>query len=262
MLPTGPQHPEDADLTGGSTYVPLTDHPGVLGQPVVPESPWGHAPEPDLNPLYEGAPEQPGQPAEGGYTGGYWVPPAEEPEPILGAFDPRTTTAPPVPGGFVGELPFGQPEQGPALLVYAGWWQRVLAALVDAVPGVIGSVIVFLTMGSALTVTQNPVTGQIASIDYDPTASLIFSALSLAWFAYNFVYLQGKTGQTVGKKIVGIKVLGFYTDQPIGSAMSFVRYIAHILDGMPCYLGYLWPIWDGQKRTFADMVCNTRVYKV
>jgi len=28
-----------------------------------------------------------------------------------------------------------------------------------------------------------------------------------------------------------------------------------------CYLGYLWPLWDAENRTFTDMILNTRVYK-
>lgn len=42
--------------------------------------------------------------------------------------------------------------------------------------------------------------------------------------------------------------------------MSFVRQIVHIVDALPCYIGYLWPIGDREKRTFADMILSTRVY--
>jgi hypothetical protein len=41
--------------------------------------------------------------------------------------------------------------------------------------------------------------------------------------------------------------------------MSFVRYIAHVLDSIPCYLGYLWPLWDAKRQTFADKVIGTVV---
>ena len=34
--------------------------------------------------------------------------------------------------------------------------------------------------------------------------------------------------------------------------MSFVRQIAHIVDSIPCDIGYLWPLWDGKRQTFAD----------
>ena len=41
--------------------------------------------------------------------------------------------------------------------------------------------------------------------------------------------------------------------------MSFVRQLAHVLDGLPCYLGYLWPLWDAKRQTFADKVIGTYV---
>ncbi|WUN50496.1 RDD family protein [Streptomyces sp. NBC_00306] len=33
-------------------------------------------------------------------------------------------------------------------------------------------------------------------------------------------------------------------------------------DSIACYLGWLWPLWDAKKQTFADKVCNTVVVKV
>ena len=40
---------------------------------------------------------------------------------------------------------------------------------------------------------------------------------------------------------------------------AFLRSILHILDALPCYLGFLWPIWDSQKQTFADKIMSTYV---
>ena len=34
-----------------------------------------------------------------------------------------------------------------------------------------------------------------------------------------------------------------------------------MIDGIPCYLGYLWPLWDKENRTLTDMILDTRVYK-
>jgi hypothetical protein len=47
--------------------------------------------------------------------------------------------------------------------------------------------------------------------------------------------------------------------QPIGGGMCFLRSILHIVDTIPCYLGYLWPIWDGRKQTFSDKIMSTYV---
>jgi hypothetical protein len=44
--------------------------------------------------------------------------------------------------------------------------------------------------------------------------------------------------------------------------MGIIRYILHIVDALPCYLGYLWPIWDQQRQTFADKIVRTYVVRV
>ena len=44
-------------------------------------------------------------------------------------------------------------------------------------------------------------------------------------------------------------------------AAAFVRKLAHILDALPCYVGYLWPLFDAKKQTFADKVMNTVVVR-
>ncbi len=41
--------------------------------------------------------------------------------------------------------------------------------------------------------------------------------------------------------------------------MSFVRAILHILDALPCLIGYLWPLWDSKRQTFADKIMGTVV---
>ena len=49
--------------------------------------------------------------------------------------------------------------------------------------------------------------------------------------------------------------------QFIGGGLSFARQIVHIVDGFPCMLGYLWPLWDAKKQTFADKIMGTVVVK-
>ena len=67
--------------------------------------------------------------------------------------------------------------------------------------------------------------------------------------------------QTVGKRLLRIAVYGV-DRRPIGMGLTFVRQLAHIVDAIPCLIGYLWPLWDKENRTFADMIMSTRVHKV
>ncbi|MEU1483655.1 RDD family protein [Streptomyces sp. NPDC005752] len=76
------------------------------------------------------------------------------------------------------------------------------------------------------------------------------------------LYLEGKTGQSIGKKVLGISVHREADGWTLGFGMALVRKLAHFLDSVACYIGWLWPLWDEKKQTFADKVCSTVVIKV
>jgi uncharacterized RDD family membrane protein YckC len=78
---------------------------------------------------------------------------------------------------------------------------------------------------------------------------------------YNRWYLGGKTGQSWGKKALGLHLVGEQTGQPIGPGMAFVRDLAHIVDAIICYIGFLFPLWDAKKQTLADKIVKTLVIK-
>jgi uncharacterized RDD family membrane protein YckC len=78
---------------------------------------------------------------------------------------------------------------------------------------------------------------------------------------WNRTFRMGRTGQSVGKKVMGIKLVEERTGRPMGAGMCFVRELAHFLDGI-AYIGYLWPLWDTKRQTFADMVMSTVVVRV
>jgi uncharacterized RDD family membrane protein YckC len=81
----------------------------------------------------------------------------------------------------------------------------------------------------------------------------------IAFWVWNVCIRQGRTGYSLGKTALGTKLISEHTGQPIGPGMSFVRQLAHLLDGLVCYLGYLWPLWDRKRQTFADKIVSTVV---
>ncbi|MHA6796700.1 RDD family protein [Pseudonocardia bannensis] len=93
------------------------------------------------------------------------------------------------------------------------------------------------------------------------TGSMLTSAAVFAFAVWNSGYRQGTTGQSIGKKVVGTRLLLATTGRPVGFGLAVGRQLAHVLDGLPFYLGYLWPIWDERRQTFADKVCNTLVVR-
>lgn len=87
----------------------------------------------------------------------------------------------------------------------------------------------------------------------------IGSLLGLAWLGYNTVYLGGTTGQSWGRKVANIRLLSEATGQPIGIGMALLRHLAHIIDSIICYVGWLFPLWDAKRQTIADKIISTVV---
>ena len=88
-----------------------------------------------------------------------------------------------------------------------------------------------------------------------PAAALV----GLAFLVWNSGYRQGRSGQSLGKRVLGTRLVGVRSGEPVGFALAFGRQVAHLLDGIPLGIGYLWPLWDEQRQTFADKVCSTLV---
>ncbi|MBX5487187.1 MAG: RDD family protein [Mycolicibacterium hassiacum] len=89
--------------------------------------------------------------------------------------------------------------------------------------------------------------------------SVQFIALvpAVVYFLWNVCYRQGRTGQSVGKSKLNIKLVHAKTWQPIGFWRSLLRQVAHYIDWFICYIGFLWPLWDRRRQTLADKIVGT-----
>jgi uncharacterized RDD family membrane protein YckC len=121
---------------------------------------------------------------------------------------------------------------------YASWGQRVLAYLVDIAPIIILDIIFY----------------RISIV-----VGLLITLVALGWTIYNRWYQAGTTGQSLGKKVLHLRLVSEETGQPIGMLMAFVRDICHIIDTIICYVGYLFPLWDAKRQTIADKIVRTVV---
>jgi uncharacterized RDD family membrane protein YckC len=163
---------------------------------------------------------------------------------------PEATPQPPPYGAppAYGQPAYGQPSWGaPPTGDYASWLQRVGGYLLDIL------VLVPFYIVAAVGVGVGGGGGALlAVIGY--LGAIIFGL-------WNTIFRQGRTGRSLGKEWVGITLLRESDGQPIGAGSTFVRAIAHILDAIPFYIGFLWPLWDKKRQTFADKVCSTVVVR-
>jgi uncharacterized RDD family membrane protein YckC len=78
-----------------------------------------------------------------------------------------------------------------------------------------------------------------------------------------FGFLEGgSTGQTIGKRAAGIRVIDARTGGPIGFWRAVLRFVGKIVSGVICYLGYLWMLWDSEKQCWHDKFANDYVVPV
>lgn len=82
---------------------------------------------------------------------------------------------------------------------------------------------------------------------------------SVIWMIVDRWAKQDRTGQTFGKSKLGIMLISEYTGQPVGAGNAFVRDLAHFVDGIACCIGFLAPLWEPKRQTWADRICTTVV---
>ncbi len=169
--------------------------------------------------------------------------------------------------------PYGSPAQPPsggAAPVYADMGRRLGARLIDGI--LVGIVLVvlggILFGGAATQVTVDQQTGQVT----EGTGALIAAYLSYIFLALVLtlayeVVLIALRGATVGKQLLGIKVVREADGQIPGWAPSALRWLIPQLGGLVCGIGqlvvYLSPLWDATKRNqgWHDKVAKTLVVR-
>ena len=231
--------------------------------------PWSNQPDPAAPAPGPGwaqpGPAAPGPPVYGpvptGYSGGHaTAPPAYGPP-------PGYPTAPGYPpgSGYPSGPAYGVPP-APGFAVplrtdYASWGKRVGAMLIDQLPSYVGLIVFYV--GYALWLLRFSASASTGTRDLagGVLPMIIGAAIMLAglgWTIYNRWLVAGRTGQSLGKRVTRIRLVSELTDAPIGPGNAFVRDLVHILDGM-AYVGYLWPLWDDKRQTFADKIVRTVV---
>jgi uncharacterized RDD family membrane protein YckC len=140
-----------------------------------------------------------------------------------------------------------QPPARYGFPLLATYGQRVGGFLIDI--GIPGGLLVVVLI-AALAARNVIVIGLVY-----PGAAVV----GLTFLLWNSGYRQGRTGQSLGKSVLGIRLVRAGTGAPVGFGRATGRQAAHLLDGLPLGLGYLWPLWDEQRQTFADKVCSTIV---
>jgi len=92
-------------------------------------------------------------------------------------------------------------------------------------------------------------------------AGIVLGVIGLIVVAVLYIRALGRTGQTWGRKMAGVRVVGRETGQPLGTGKALVRTIVAGIVSGNCILGYLWMLWDKDKQTWHDKIVSSVVVK-
>jgi uncharacterized RDD family membrane protein YckC len=211
-------------------------------------------------PAHESAWTQPGPPPNSGPA---QIPPYAGPP---SSYDPPQPGFGPQAGYPPGQVSYGQQAPYPngyALPLrtdYTVWSKRVVAYLIDYAPTYVG-LIIFCVGYVFWIATIARSTGSTLDLGGGAVPMIVGTLIMLGgmvWTAYNRWFVAGRTGQSLGKRVTRIRLIGESSEAPIGPMNAFIRDILHVLDGFG-YVGYLWPLWDDKKQTFSDKIMRTIV---
>ncbi|MGH3675157.1 MAG: RDD family protein [Mycobacterium sp.] len=105
------------------------------------------------------------------------------------------------------------------------------------------------------------VLGLLGWISWQYKALLAAGIVLLVLIAVGRWLLPWVTGWSLGRALFGIAVV-----RRDGAAVGVLRLVgrdlAHLLDTALLFVGWLWPLWDSRRRTFADLLLRTEVRRV
>lgn len=131
-------------------------------------------------------------------------------------------------------------------VTYGGAGRRFVAALLDGIIVTVAGGLVGMGLGLVGVGTQSAlstVSSFIISIGY-------------------YVFYQKQATQTLGKKVMGLRVVDVQGNTP--SLMTFFlrEVIGKIVSAVILMIGYLMILWDGRKQGLHDKIAGTFVIKV
>ena len=131
--------------------------------------------------------------------------------------------------------------------------RRVLAIIVD------GLVLGVLFWVMSMIFGTSSVEGGAASASLGTLGTLLYAILAFAYFTL----LEGQRGQTLGKMLLGIKVVREDNGEVPGLGAAAIRTVLRIIDALPfAYLvGFISILISSKNQRLGDMAANTLVVR-
>lgn len=139
-------------------------------------------------------------------------------------------------------------------VVYAGFWRRVGALLVD---------------GVALSIVNAALLYGLYGADYftwlQESDELFgfygFGELMVNYLLPTLIIVGGWRyfGASPGKFLLGCQVVDARTYGRVTWGQALLRYVCYLVSALPLGLGFFWVAWDKRRQGFHDKIANTVV---
>lgn len=168
---------------------------------------------------------------------------------------PDYSTPPPGAGYSYSAPSPGVGAGGPPTEALAGFWIRFGAALIDGIIlGIITAILAAIFgLGSGFDTS-----GAGNGFNFFDGSRALQTLLSGIYFTYLHA---SATGQSLGNRVTGIRVVDADTGATIPYSRSLIRYLISLLSGAVLLIGYLWMLFDARNQTWHDKVANTLVVR-
>ncbi len=138
-----------------------------------------------------------------------------------------------------------------AKLVYAGFWRRAAAVLVD-------SLLMFFPLASMRVLVGQDMLGEWRP---ESTSWWVLTAVEIgSGWLYAAFLIGGRTRATLGLQVMRLEVCDL-NGQRVGFARATGRYFAQFLTGLSLGIGYLMQVFTPRRQTLHDLVSRTVVVR-
>jgi uncharacterized RDD family membrane protein YckC len=133
--------------------------------------------------------------------------------------------------------------------------ERIVAVIIDTIIVFIASLVIFIPL---VFLVGFFAFGSFGFLFFGPATLLTW----LLWLLY-FTYFESTSGQTIGKRVMNIRVVDDTTLQHLDFGRSLVRNILRIIDWLPFFylIGFILIVTNQNKQRIGDMAARSLVIK-
>ncbi len=154
---------------------------------------------------------------------------------------------PALPGGGIPAMPSAATPN-----VYAGFWQRAGAYVIDLLVVVVGLFVFSFALGIVLAIVGTNVPSEALLVD------IVGIGLVLGIFLYYTLLESSARQATLGKLALDIKITSL-TGERITFARAAGRFLARLVTSLTYGIGYLVMLFTKRRQTLHDLIAGTLV---